>query len=342
MPRPPSHLLDVLWRPSGVVATVLAAQALAVLMTLAPGKVDSRWVLFGLWSLLMQWIALGTLGVLYALRGALVRLPLPLLPACVMAVLLGVTLLVVAASDWLFVPILGESVQGPLNWRVGGIVASMGVFGMLALHSAWRAHQYDLQAKQAELEALRARVQPHFLFNTLNSAISLARHDPPRTEAVLMDLADLFRAALGSKRSIPLADELALGRRYLDIERVRFGPRLELRWNVPTNLPEIEVPVLCVQPLLENAVHHGIEPRSEGGWVGMDVVAGDRQVVVEVTNPVAPAGTQARHGIGLAAVQARMAGRGGLATTVRDGVHVATLTFTRAPAGSSAGQPTTR
>ena len=324
-------LLDSLWRPSAIVTTVLAAEGLAIVLTLAPSTVDARWVLFGLWSLLMQWIALGTLGLLYLARNVLGRLSLGALSIAVMAGLLVATAVVINLGEWLVTSLLGPALDGALTWRLGGIAVTIGVFGMLALHNAWRARHYALQAKQSELEALRARVQPHFLFNTINTATALVRQDPVRAESVLMDMADLFRAALGRERTISLEGELALTRQYLAIEQARFGPRLQVHWHLPPQLPVIDVPVLSIQPLVENAVRHGVEPMIAGGDISIEVILDESWVVITVTNPLPRGAPRAGHGIGLAAVKARIAGHGEIDTVEQKGRHVATLRLALVP-----------
>src|SRR3546814_19297226 len=119
-----------------------------------------------------------------------------------------------------------------------------------------------------------ARVRPHFLFNTLNSGIALVRQRPEQAEELLLGLSDLFRAALARPHDVALGEELALVRRYLEIEAVRFGPRLRVAWRLPEPLPEVAVPALSVQALVENAVRHGIELSPEGGGIAIGVGAG--------------------------------------------------------------------
>src|SRR3569832_698880 len=120
----------------------------------------------------------------------------------------------------------------------------------------------------ARLSQLQARIRPHFLFNTLNSAIALVHEDPARAEAILEDLSDLFRHALmDSGESVTLADEIALARRYLDIEQVRFGERLQVEWSLDPQAGRARVPPLLLQPLVENAVKHGVEPSATGAQV---------------------------------------------------------------------------
>lgn len=151
----------------------------------------------------------------------------------------------------------------------------------------------------ARLSELQARIQPHFLFNTLNSAIALVREDPARAEAILEDLADLFRHALVDQgEAVTLAEEVALARRYLAIEQVRFGERLRVEWALDPSAGTAKVPPLFLQPLVENAVKHGVEPCAEGAQVKISTQRRSGTVVIKVTNTVP--GGQGRPGHGLA------------------------------------------
>ncbi|MBL8490681.1 MAG: sensor histidine kinase [Rhodocyclaceae bacterium] len=139
---------------------------------------------------------------------------------------------------------------------------------------------------EARLMALTARIRPHFLFNSLNAVLGVIRSDPRRAEAALEELADLFRALMRDNRElVPLSDEIALARQYLDLERLRLGDRLKLRWEVESCPPDALVPPLMLQPLLENAVYHGIEPQGEQGEIRISLArAGDR-IRVQLSNP---------------------------------------------------------
>jgi two-component system sensor histidine kinase AlgZ len=139
----------------------------------------------------------------------------------------------------------------------------------------------------ARLSELQARIRPHFLFNTLNSAIALIRADPARAEAVLEDLSDLFRHALVEPgESVTLAEEVVLARRYLDIEQVRFGDRLRVEWALDLSAGSARVPPLVLQPLVENAVKHGVEPSAAGAQVKVSTERRSGSVVIKVTNTV--------------------------------------------------------
>jgi two-component system sensor histidine kinase AlgZ len=151
----------------------------------------------------------------------------------------------------------------------------------------------------AQLSELQARIRPHFLFNTLNSAIALVRADPARAETILEDLSDLFRHALVDPgESVTLAEEVLLARRYLDIEQVRFGDRLRVEWALDASAGGARVPPLVLQPLVENAVKHGVEPSASGAEVKVSTQRRSGTVVINVTNTV-PAG-QGRPGHGVA------------------------------------------
>lgn len=160
-----------------------------------------------------------------------------------------------------------------------------------------RASQVGPTEAQARLAELQARIRPHFLFNTLNTAIALVQIDPRRAEAVLEDLAELFREALAAPNaSSTLRQEIALAKRYLDIESLRFGDRLQVDWSVDDSLGDTVLPVLVLQPLVENAVHHGVEPSPHGGWVRIQVKPSGGLVEVLITNSLPDRGLAPLHG----------------------------------------------
>lgn len=142
----------------------------------------------------------------------------------------------------------------------------------------------------ARLIELQSRIRPHFLFNTLNSAIALVRAEPAKAEALLEDLSDLFRHALMEQGdSVTLADEIALAQRYLAIEQVRFGDRIQVEWVLDPEASEARLPPLLLQPLVENAVKHGVEPSASGAQIRISTQRRGSRVVIKVANTV-PAG----------------------------------------------------
>jgi len=307
---PPAPPLDILWQPTTLIWVLLAGEAVAVVLTLAPGQSANGWVHFGLASLLLQWTALTTLALLYLLRGRLERCR-PQQVAYLAVALLVVVAVAVHAIAWAALKELSLS-QGGWHMfllKVGAIALTLGLMALLAFQNHWRVQQLAVQAKQAQLEALRARIQPHFLFNTLNTGAALARFRPEQAERLLLDLADLFRAALAGPDRLSLEEELSLAQRYLGIEQMRLGERLRVDWQLPDPLPRIDVPTLSIQPLVENAVRHGVEPSTSGGHVRLRVEQDAHWVRIEIVNSLPANGEAAAgsgHRIGLDAVRARV------------------------------------
>ena len=336
--RPASQPLDALWQAPAIIWVLLGGEGLAVVLTLAPGYEQDRWVYFGLMSLGIQWVAFLTLGGLYLLRHPLGKLRPQTLAYVAVAMLLTSTWVMASVSWLLMHDSLAVAPAGwrPLILRLTGIVFTVGLLGLAAFQNHWRARQLAVRAKQAELESLHSRIRPHFLFNTLNTAVALVHRHPDEVERLLLDLADLFRAALAGPRQISLEDELALARRYLEIENLRFGERLTVNWQLPTVIPAVSVPALSIQPLVENAIRHGVERLPGGGAVEISVSTTPGNVVVRISNPMPRADTQAHHGhqVGLNASQVRIGaltdGRGSVQTHVVDGRYVATV---RLPVG---------
>ncbi|GAD22465.1 sensor histidine kinase [Acidovorax sp. MR-S7] len=178
-----------------------------------------------------------------------------------------------------------------------------------------RARGRTPAATTARLAELQARIRPHFLFNTLNSAIALVREEPAKAEALLEDLSDLFRHALVEQGEwTTLHEEIALARRYLDIEQVRFGERMRVQWVLDPRAGDARLPPLLLQPLVENAVKHGVEPSAHGVAklrIATELQAG--RVALTITNTVpapqphdAPPGAPRGHGIAQANVRDRL------------------------------------
>jgi len=148
---------------------------------------------------------------------------------------------------------------------------------------------------EARLQSLTARIRPHFLFNSLTAVISLIRLDPRRAETALEELAELFRALLRDPRQlVPIGDELALCRQYLDLEKLRLGERLQVEWSIGDPPADILVPPLLLQPLLENAVYHGIEPAANGGTIRVGLLLRGNELHIDLANPSVPHAEHAR------------------------------------------------
>lgn len=326
-----SSPLESLWSPSALARVLVAAEGLALVLALAPGTEHDRLRYFLLASLGIDWTILLTLGLLYLLRREL-GLRRPTEVAGVAVALFVLSCWIVMAAAGLLnteAKVLFGGAWGTAMLRVGGMAITVGILALLVFRNYWSARVAEVRAKHAQLQALTARIQPHFLFNTLNTAVALVRAYPEDAERVLTDLADLFRAALASPCSIPIGDELETTRRYLDIESLRLGSRLELVWRVADDLPRSAlVPNLSIQPLAENAVRHGIEPNPANGRIEVEAIIDDGLVRVTISNPALHGEARPGHHIGLESARERIdeLGNGSrLKTYVLQDRHVALI-----------------
>ena len=214
--------------------------------------------------------------------------------------------------------VMAVAVWWPLAWAglvrpphpLGWVAMALTGAALAALLWSWlelRARIWHPATAGARLAELQSRIRPHFLFNALNTALALVRIDPGRAEAVLEDLAQLFRVALADAgASVPLGEEIDLARRYLDIEQVRFGTRLAVHWDVDPECNDARVPPLVLQPLVENAVRHGVEPLPGGGWVRVEAARRRGQVLVTVSNRVGDEPGAPGHGMALHNIRERL------------------------------------
>jgi two-component system sensor histidine kinase AlgZ len=171
---------------------------------------------------------------------------------------------------------------------------------------------FDLRARaltpaiaEARIQALQARIRPHFLYNSINAVLSLIRSEPRRAERALEDLADLFRVLMADNRTLaPISNEVELARQYLALETLRLGERLKVTWRIDGMPGDALVPPLLLQPLIENAVYHGIEPSESGGEIEIDVNVTGGQLVMSLRNPF-PGGGRHSAGNGMAIVNIR-------------------------------------
>lgn len=185
---------------------------------------------------------------------------------------------------------------------------------LLEMESAGAARQaalrYEILARDAELRSLKSQIDPHFLYNSLNAVASLCGSNPAEARRMAQRLADFFRGSLrvAPRRTIPLEEELSLASAYLEIEKVRFGDRLAVRIEADLRARQCMVPPLILQPLIENAVRHGIGPLLEGGTIEVGATVGDDILSIRCSNPADPDRAAGRgEGIGIANVRGRLA-----------------------------------
>lgn len=273
---------------------LMGGLALVVVAVLALAPDGSRhWTLGELLSAsgFALWLALSVSIVLCLLRGALSRLPPPL--GAVAAVALAALIAVVGAAiiHALYAALGDHFARGIGFWRFTlGSAATTALISALALRYFYVSDRWSAQVQanaRAEADALQARIRPHFLFNSMNLIAGLIRRDAVVAERAVLDLSDLFRAALGAgEGDSTLREECALAERYLAIESLRLGDRLQVQWQRDDRLPwELPMPPLVLQPLVENAVLHGISRLAEGGAIALRLHCADGMLSIVIRNP---------------------------------------------------------
>ena len=223
----------------------------------------------------------------------------------------------------------------------GGLLAALLVTALVL-----RARGNTPAQTQARLTELQSRIRPHFLFNTLNSAIALVRAEPAKAEALLEDLSDLFRYALAEPHlTTTLAQEIELAQRYLSIEQVRFGERLQMQWQLDESVHGALLPPLLLQPLVENAIRHGVEPNARGGKLQVRTERRGNAAQIQIINTLPPASAEHQstgHGMALDNVKARLSLlhdlQGSFSAKVRDGLYVVRLSVPLQQSESKPGQ----
>ena len=273
---------------------VLLTEVLAIIFAMAASTSSAQfWDFLALSSLLMLWIALLNAALLCSLRNWLHRQKQNHCLMITFGLMMTVSLLVASltnmASAMLYFEPAGHQFETLFFIRVMTISA---VIYFLLLRYFYIQHQWrgNLAAQsRAEIQALRARIRPHFLFNSMNTIASLITISPQTAETAIENLSDLFRASLSEHNMSRLGDEIELTESYLAIETLRLGDRLQIEWQIDENLLDIEVPSLCIQPLAENAVYHGIEPIAEGGKIVISALQIGNRLKLSVSNPLMPA-----------------------------------------------------
>ncbi len=281
---------------------LLVAELVAIVLTLAAHEPEGQFLIqLSKSSLFVLWLALLGCAVMCQLRSRLESAGKN--RAFVISfVILAIMCIVVAEMSW------------QLMWRFAGVAiiddshsafilrtfAISSIFIALAMRylyvsSEWR-RSIVLEA-QARISALQALIRPHFLFNSMNTIASLTRTDPRQAEEAVEDLSDLLRASLSSTRNrTSLKEELEVAAIYQRIEKLRLGDRLNVRWNIEELPMRARIPSLTIQPLIENAIYHGIELLPEGGDVTVTGKRDGQYLSISVSNPVAPGKARSKDG----------------------------------------------
>jgi two-component system sensor histidine kinase AlgZ len=345
---PDDFYLPDLCTPARVLGTVLTTVLAAVLVSTARlGLAPTFWGDLARNSMLLLWIALPSTALLCALRARLARLGVTRGSTAALGLVLAVTLLVSEIAWWAAALALrrtgADLALGVAHgaFLICNLTLAFFIGGVLLRYffvSDQRRRHLEGSAR-ARVDALQARIRPHFLYNSMNTIASLTRSDPVAAEHAVLDLADLFRASLAEARNVVrLADELEVAGTYQRIEQLRLGSRLTVDWSIEPAALEAPVPGMFLQPLLENAIYHGIERLPHGGTVSVGARLVGPVIEIVVDNPLpTDAATPDRAGnrVALANLRERLlllyGGAGRFETAVEAGRFVVRLAFPATP-----------
>jgi len=273
-----------------VFLVVVIAQLFAFLAVLIPqtGTHQTRWEDLGLISMYVQWSALSSCYALCSVRSLLCRYSARVVAITSYLIVLLVVFVISELAYWYVYPGAPQRLSHVMfvsHSLLITFILTGPILRYFYIQHQWR--QQVCAEAEARLQSLQSRIRPHFFFNSLNTIASLTRTNASKAEAAVHDLADLFRASLSDALKFhSFRDELNLCERYLDIERLRLGDRLKINWDIGSIPKDSYVPPLLIQPLLENAIYHGIEPRTDGGLIN---ISGDKEkgmIRLIIQNPV--------------------------------------------------------
>lgn len=274
-----------------VLRLLVATELLAVFLTLADLErlTPFPWTDLALKSFLLAWVGLSTCVLLCSLRVSLGRLKHSHAAFVVLFLFLMLVAFFTFAAEglllYLHIRQIGEvDVIAALvrNVLMGGIIGGLVLRYFYLQELLLRKQRAELMAR---VQALQARIRPHFLFNSMNIIASLIVVDPDKAEQVVEDLSALFRASLKVEGEVPLNAEIDLCKSYLNIEKLRLGKRLEVEWRFENLQPNLRIPALTLQPLLENAIYHGVELGENGGKVTILLAWTGKEMNIVITNP---------------------------------------------------------
>lgn len=273
---------------------VLVAELLALLLIIADhGLQNFNWDSLALVSVQIQWVVIFSAIGLCRLRHRLGKLSQLQAGVFSYGLILVITLVLGLLGQWLLYVVSGLIFLADQHFTINGwqllenlaIAAIVGGVLLRYLYLQQQLHNQRDAEMQARIQALQSRIRPHFLFNSMNSIAALISSEPETAERVVEDLSELFRASLAEPGLIPLARELALCKHYLDIEQLRLSSRLVVDWQIGHYDPQIKIPSLMLQPLVENAIFHGIEPLSQGGTITIKVSQNEKLLRIVISNP---------------------------------------------------------
>lgn len=291
--------LPELCTPQAVLKLMVGAQVLALVLALTSSSstYQASFIRLGLTSIFVHWVVLCSSVTICLLSKKIGKLNVVNITAYVSSIValftIGASVLAIMADSYQKVGLI-------YYWDTPFILRNIFIALILtctSLHYFYvlsQREEFSRADSGAKYDALQSRMKPHFLFNSLNSIAQLIQVDKDKAEDALLDLADIFRTTLDTRNRISLGEELDVTLRYLRMEALRLGKRrLNIVWDMDRQtLPfNMEIPPLLLQPLVENAIYHGIQPRKDGGTLGISLYNAGETLDVVVTNPIPPAGT---------------------------------------------------
>lgn len=297
--------IDKLFLPNlcgirAVFFVVLISELFAFFLALAPMDIplNQRWQHLGLISLFVQWCAIMSCSLLCLARPYLARFSN--IKAGIISYIIILTVIAVISELTYYIVYDKTITASPPDWHMNYLLRNLAIGAILTgpvlryfyIQNQWRR---NVRAEtEARVQALQSRIRPHFLFNSMNTIASLTRSDPEKAETAVENLADLFRVSLSdARKQVPLEEEIELCHRYLEIEQLRLGDRLVVKWEL--DVPDdAMVPALLLQPLIENAIYHGIESQTSGGSIEIKGQLDDNLITFTLSNSLPDSNSQQR------------------------------------------------
>lgn len=332
MNQAPHHFLPHFCSAKYLLTMIISGIMLAIILTLASVTVANNLIeKFSLKAFYIQWVVLLVAAICCLFRSWISQFNHYVMSAFFLFTVSIVIFMVSATTIYIGVIDIREEMTFILtNQIIGGIVSSL---FLRYLFVEYQRREQAILKSEAKFQALQSRIRPHFLFNSMNTVASLTRKDPALAESLIEDLADLFRASLAKTQTFStLGDELELAKGYLRIEQQRLGERLQVEWDLDDLPQTIATPHLILQPLLENAVYHGIETQISGGTILISGRVTKQMINLSVRNPQSNQKTH-RKGNGMAInnirqrLQNAYGHKGNLVESVVDGDYQVRLSF---------------
>ncbi|MBQ4833065.1 histidine kinase [Pseudoalteromonas sp. MMG010] len=293
-------LFSALFNERGILSLLVVTQVIAIILALAPNRVGGVWYYLAINSMFLHTTVIVSCYCLYLLRSFLSSLnPALQLTSFIIVFTFNAGLFSLLFAHTVF------SISTAQQLLIFMLCNMFSVFLLATLFVQFLVIHYDKNKQthalsRAELDALQARIRPHFLYNSLNTAAELTHYDASAAEQSLLGLAALSQAAMRAGKSVALEDELTLCKQYLNIEKWRFNQRLNIDWLLPEHIPNIAVPCLTLQPLIENAVIHGVEPSLSPVNIKVELHVTANYLTIIVSNPIANNPPEHREGNGMA------------------------------------------